>query len=93
MTNSEPLGRNQAMKMILGQSQEDELSSLRTELIKLKNRVRLARFSEEKLKLIKFELNGILYELQKELMRAEPDTRISHIGPRSNEERASDSAD
>ena len=31
LESAEPLGRNQAMKMILGQSREGELLSLRTE--------------------------------------------------------------
>jgi len=93
MTNSEPLGRNQAMRQILGQAEEDETNRLRRNLIDLKNQIRLARLSEDKLKLIRFELNEILSNIQKELMNGQPDSRISYPGTRSQIEGSSDSAD
>ncbi len=93
MQTPEPLGRNQAMRMILGQAQEDEANRLRRNLIELKNQIRLARLSEDKLKLIRFELNEILSNIAKELMNGQADSRIPHLSTRSEEERTSGSAD
>ncbi len=90
MTNSEPLGRNQAMKIILGQSMIDEYKEIQNSIDSLAKRLEFTKLPVEKLKVIKAELNELVHSIQKELMSAPADSRIHDIGPRSREERTPD---
>lgn len=90
---AEPLGRNQAMKAILGQAMEDEFDLINRNLVKLRLDIRNAHLPEEKLKILKFNANELIRDLQKELMREPADSRISNISPRRNEIGTPDSAD